>query len=268
MFAPLGFVPGITPAQVAAAARRGGWDAAGVPTLDHYMKLGSWFAGTPQQLIEHLKKLEERYPGMQHINLSAPAWARPRPSCSSSSSASPRRSCPRSADAVIPASGLRPRAGPSPAALQILRLEMLAIPRRIGARQHEHAVAAVVQRARILGRGRHVRLHHLQHEQAVLGDQARIDQPALEAREALADQRRRDLRRPAPPSARTPRTCRCRGPSVLPMPTTFGAQIDGRHVDHARLAPAHHLEAVVLGSRCSSRSARARTPSPCASPWS
>jgi alkanesulfonate monooxygenase SsuD/methylene tetrahydromethanopterin reductase-like flavin-dependent oxidoreductase (luciferase family) len=70
MFGPLGFVPGITPAQVAASSRRGGWKAAGVPGLDHYMKLGSWFAGTPQQLIEHLKKLEERYPGMQHINLS------------------------------------------------------------------------------------------------------------------------------------------------------------------------------------------------------
>mgnify|MGYP007059890372 CR=1 FL=1 len=63
MFAPLGFVPGITPPQVAAAARRGGWKEAGVPSLDHYMKLGSWFAGTPQLLIEHLKKLEERYPG-------------------------------------------------------------------------------------------------------------------------------------------------------------------------------------------------------------
>jgi alkanesulfonate monooxygenase SsuD/methylene tetrahydromethanopterin reductase-like flavin-dependent oxidoreductase (luciferase family) len=70
MFAPLGFVPGITPPQVAAAAGRGGWKEAGVPSLDHYMKLGSWFAGTPQQLIEHLKKLEERYPGMEHINLS------------------------------------------------------------------------------------------------------------------------------------------------------------------------------------------------------
>ena len=40
-----------------------------MPSLDHYMKLGSWFAGTPQQLIEHLKKLEARYPGMEHINL-------------------------------------------------------------------------------------------------------------------------------------------------------------------------------------------------------
>jgi alkanesulfonate monooxygenase SsuD/methylene tetrahydromethanopterin reductase-like flavin-dependent oxidoreductase (luciferase family) len=70
MFAPLGFVPGITPAGVAAAAKRGGWAEAGVPTLDHYMKLGAWFAGTPQQLIEHLKALEARFPGMEHINLS------------------------------------------------------------------------------------------------------------------------------------------------------------------------------------------------------
>ena len=70
MFAPLGFVPGITPPQVAAAAKRGGWKEAGVPTLDHYLKLGSWFAGTPQQLVEHLKTLEARFPGMEHINLS------------------------------------------------------------------------------------------------------------------------------------------------------------------------------------------------------
>jgi alkanesulfonate monooxygenase SsuD/methylene tetrahydromethanopterin reductase-like flavin-dependent oxidoreductase (luciferase family) len=70
MFAPLGFVPGITAPQVSAAARRGGWMEAGVPSLDHYMKLGSWFAGTSQQLIEHLRKLEARYPGMEHINLS------------------------------------------------------------------------------------------------------------------------------------------------------------------------------------------------------
>jgi hypothetical protein len=55
---------------VGAAARRGYWKEAGVPTLDHYMKLGSWVAGTPEQLVEHLKKLEERFPGMEHINLS------------------------------------------------------------------------------------------------------------------------------------------------------------------------------------------------------
>jgi len=72
MFAPLGFVPGLTPAQVEAVARRGGWDAADVPTVEHYMDLGSWFAGTPGQLVELLKTYEERYPGMEHISLSNP----------------------------------------------------------------------------------------------------------------------------------------------------------------------------------------------------
>jgi alkanesulfonate monooxygenase SsuD/methylene tetrahydromethanopterin reductase-like flavin-dependent oxidoreductase (luciferase family) len=72
MFAPLGFVPGLTSDQIAAVARRGGWDAAEVPTVEHYMKLGSWFAGTPAELIELLKGFEERYPGMQHISLSSP----------------------------------------------------------------------------------------------------------------------------------------------------------------------------------------------------
>jgi alkanesulfonate monooxygenase SsuD/methylene tetrahydromethanopterin reductase-like flavin-dependent oxidoreductase (luciferase family) len=72
MFAPLNFMPGMTAEQVAAIARRGGWDAAGVPTVEHYMKMGSWFAGTPEELVAHLKHLEERFPGMEHISLSMP----------------------------------------------------------------------------------------------------------------------------------------------------------------------------------------------------
>src|SRR5947207_6701626 len=50
MFAPLGFVPGLTPEQVSAVAGRGGWAAAGVPTVQHYMDLVSGSAGTPAQL--------------------------------------------------------------------------------------------------------------------------------------------------------------------------------------------------------------------------
>ena len=72
MFAPLGFLPGVTPAQIAAIGRRGGWAEAGVPTVEHYMKMGAWFAGTPEQLVAYLKELEARYPGMEHINLSTP----------------------------------------------------------------------------------------------------------------------------------------------------------------------------------------------------
>ena len=70
MFAPLGFVPGITPAQVEAAAKRGGWSAAGVPTVEHYMKTGAWFAGRPEELVAYLRDLESRYPGLELINLS------------------------------------------------------------------------------------------------------------------------------------------------------------------------------------------------------
>ncbi|MDR3534462.1 MAG: LLM class flavin-dependent oxidoreductase [Rhodopila sp.] len=72
MFAPLGFLPGATPAQVEAIAKRGGWYEAGVPKLEDYMKTGAWFAGTPEELIAYLKELEARYPGMEDINLSTP----------------------------------------------------------------------------------------------------------------------------------------------------------------------------------------------------
>ena len=70
IFAPLGFVPGISPEGVEAASRRGDWYENGVPRLEHFLDLGAWFAGTAEELVERLKRLEERYPGMEHINLS------------------------------------------------------------------------------------------------------------------------------------------------------------------------------------------------------
>jgi hypothetical protein len=70
MFGPLGFVPGITPAQLEASTKRGGWGAAGVPSLDHYMKLGAWFAGTPEELTAYLRSLEQKFPGLEYVHLS------------------------------------------------------------------------------------------------------------------------------------------------------------------------------------------------------
>jgi alkanesulfonate monooxygenase SsuD/methylene tetrahydromethanopterin reductase-like flavin-dependent oxidoreductase (luciferase family) len=72
MFGPLNFLPGLSDAQKAAIARRGGWQAAGVPTVEHYMRLGSWFAGTAEELVGRLKRLEERFPGLDHVSLSTP----------------------------------------------------------------------------------------------------------------------------------------------------------------------------------------------------
>ncbi len=37
--------------------------APGVPKVEHFMKLGSWFAGTPDDLVVFLKGIEEKYPG-------------------------------------------------------------------------------------------------------------------------------------------------------------------------------------------------------------
>jgi len=70
MFGPLGFVPGLTPDQLAASTRRGGWGAAGVPTVEDYMKVGAWFAGPPEELVGYLRTLEQRYPGLEYVHLS------------------------------------------------------------------------------------------------------------------------------------------------------------------------------------------------------
>ena len=70
MFGPLGFVPGLTPEQNAAAMGRGGWGAAGVPTVEHYAKVGAWFAGTPEEFVAHLRSLEQKYPGLEYVHVS------------------------------------------------------------------------------------------------------------------------------------------------------------------------------------------------------
>src|SRR5207248_9456134 len=70
MFGPLGFVPGITPAQLEASTKRGGWGAAGVPTVEDYMKVGAWFAGPPEELVAYLRTLEQKYPGLEYVHLS------------------------------------------------------------------------------------------------------------------------------------------------------------------------------------------------------
>ncbi len=69
MFAPLGFVPGITEAQVRAAAGRGGWADAGVPTLADFTKTGAWFCGPPEEFLAYLQSLQERYPGLEYVNV-------------------------------------------------------------------------------------------------------------------------------------------------------------------------------------------------------
>jgi alkanesulfonate monooxygenase SsuD/methylene tetrahydromethanopterin reductase-like flavin-dependent oxidoreductase (luciferase family) len=68
MFAPLGFVRGLKPEQFRAIDRRGGWAAAGVPTLEDAVKAGTWYCGPPEGCIEYLQALQEKYPGLETVN--------------------------------------------------------------------------------------------------------------------------------------------------------------------------------------------------------
>src|SRR5688572_29195689 len=57
------------------------------------------------------------------------------------------------------------------------------------ARYHENAASAIVNGLGILWRRGNMCFHDFEYEQAVFVDEAGIDQLALEAREALADER-------------------------------------------------------------------------------
>jgi alkanesulfonate monooxygenase SsuD/methylene tetrahydromethanopterin reductase-like flavin-dependent oxidoreductase (luciferase family) len=72
MFAPLGFMPGMTKDHIATVSRRGGWYEAGVPRVEHYIDAGGWFVGTPEELVAQLRLFEQRFPGLEHVSLSMP----------------------------------------------------------------------------------------------------------------------------------------------------------------------------------------------------
>ncbi len=72
MFAPLGFVPGLTPEQIEAVADPARIHQAGLPTLHNAIKAGAWLCGPPSLVIEKLMALQERYPGLEMINVGQP----------------------------------------------------------------------------------------------------------------------------------------------------------------------------------------------------
>ena len=45
---------------------------AGLPTIEDAVKSGAYLCGPPEQIIEQLKKVEERYPGLERIGVSQP----------------------------------------------------------------------------------------------------------------------------------------------------------------------------------------------------
>src|SRR5207253_1280942 len=91
----------------------------------------------------------------------------------------------------------------------------------------------------------YVRLHHVEHKQAIALDQARVDQLALEVCIALRDEWRTDLRRIDSGEPELLELVNVR-PVAVPDSDHGVYQVERRDVDHAFLAPADERKAVVL----------------------
>jgi len=72
MFAPLGFVRGLSDEQIAAAGDPARARSAGLPTLREAVAAGAWICGPAERIVERLKELEVRYPGLEAVNVGQP----------------------------------------------------------------------------------------------------------------------------------------------------------------------------------------------------
>ena len=69
MFAPLGFVPGLSEEQVRALADRSLARHAQLPTLEEAVRSGAWIVGPPERIVERLQELEASYPGLEDVHV-------------------------------------------------------------------------------------------------------------------------------------------------------------------------------------------------------
>ena len=70
MFAPLGFVRGLSEEQIAALAQGSSKArSAGLPTLEDGVKAGAWLCGPAELVAEKLYDVQSRYPGLEQVNV-------------------------------------------------------------------------------------------------------------------------------------------------------------------------------------------------------
>ncbi len=69
MFAPLGFVRGLTDEQIAAIGDPKKNRSAGLPTIEQAVEAGAWLCGPPELIIEKLADVQERLPGLESVNM-------------------------------------------------------------------------------------------------------------------------------------------------------------------------------------------------------
>ena len=69
MFAPLGFVRGLSEDQIRAVEDPRRARSAGLPTLEDGIKSGSWLCGPPELVTEKLEAVQDTYPGLNQVNV-------------------------------------------------------------------------------------------------------------------------------------------------------------------------------------------------------
>ena len=69
MFAPLGFLGRLEKWQHEALDKRGGVTESGIPTLEDSCENGAWYCGPPDGMVEFLQKLQEKFPGLDAVNV-------------------------------------------------------------------------------------------------------------------------------------------------------------------------------------------------------
>jgi len=67
---PLGVMP-LTPEQNESVINKGRTAGVALPTLDEAVEAGSWLCGTSEDVIEVFKGIEEKYPGVERVNIAA-----------------------------------------------------------------------------------------------------------------------------------------------------------------------------------------------------
>ena len=72
MFAPLGFVRGLSDEQISALASGPAARTASLPTLEDGVKAGSWLVGPAELVTEKLMDVQSRYPGLEVVNIGSP----------------------------------------------------------------------------------------------------------------------------------------------------------------------------------------------------
>jgi hypothetical protein len=66
--APLGLMR-LDPEQIEAVASPGRSRGVELPTLESAVANKVWLCGPPELIVEHLKSVEEEYPGVERVNL-------------------------------------------------------------------------------------------------------------------------------------------------------------------------------------------------------